>query len=300
MKIIKVIFSILLTIFLGISISVLSGLIMVRNIVNKENIKKIISTKEVSYIVSTNEVAYNTQDIENIEYDELESISQDSNKIHELLDQVFIDQGLPTELIDYILVDSEYEVLLSDYLSDFLSYTTGTGEKPILDETKINSILDKNIEKYEQDHNKKVNKEKITTLVSEVTTTINEQVENITSNNNLKPILNIIFSKTLLIGLIVNCLIVLTLIIIINMKLSSILIYSSLAVLIHSFIFTLLSGVLNLFKNDEILNSNMIKNAYTLISEQIATNILVSFVIGFILMIIGIVLKNVKKEKPTI
>jgi len=300
MKIIKVIFSILLTIFLGISISVLSGLIMVRNIVNKENIKKIISTKEVSYIVSTNEVAYNTQDIENIEYDELESISQDSNKIHELLDQVFIDQGLPTELIDYILVDSEYEVLLSDYLSDFLSYTTGTGEKPILDETKINSILDKNIEKYEQDHNKKVNKEKITTLVSEVTTTINEQVENITSNNNLKPILNIIFSKTLLIGLIVNCLIVLILIIIINMKLSSILIYSSLAVLIHSFIFTLLSGVLNLFKNDEILNSNMIKNAYTLISEQIATNILISFVIGFILMIIGIVLKNVKKEKPTI
>ena len=300
MKIIKVIFSILLTIFLGISISVLSGLIMVRNIVNKENIKKIISTKEVSYIVSTNEVAYNTQDIENIEYDELESISQDSNKIHELLDQVFIDQGLPTELIDYILADSEYEVLLSDYLSDFLSYTTGTGEKPILDETKINSILDKNIEKYEQDHNKKVNKEKITTLVSEITTTINEQVENITSNNNLKPILNIIFSKTLLIGLIVNCLIVLTLIIIINMKLSSILIYSSLAVLIHSFIFTLLSGVLNLFKNDEILNSNMIKNAYTLISEQIATNILISFVIGFILMIIGIVLKNVKKEKPTI
>lgn len=300
MKIIKVIFSILLTIFLGISISVLSGLIMVRNIVNKENIKKIISTKEVSYIVSTNEVAYNTQDIENIEYDELESISQDSNKIHELLDQVFIDQGLPTELIDYILADSEYEVLLSDYLSDFLSYTTGTGEKPILDETKINSILDKNIEKYEQDHNKKVNKEKITTLVSEVTTTINEQVENITSNNNLKPILNIIFSKTLLIGLIVNCLIVLILIIIINMKLSSILIYSSLAVLIHSFIFTLLSGVLNLFKNDEILNSNMIKNAYTLISEQIATNILISFVIGFILMIIGIVLKNVKKEKPTI
>lgn len=300
MKIIKVIFSILLTIFLGISISVLSGLIMVRNIVNKENIKKIISTKEVSYIVSTNEVAYNTQDIENIEYDELESISKDSNKIHELLDQVFIDQGLPTELIDYILVDSEYEVLLSDYLSDFLSYTTGTGEKPILDETKINSILDKNIEKYEQDHNKKVNKEKITTLVSEVTTTINEQVENITSNNNLKPILNIIFSKTLLIGLIVNCLIVLILIIIINMKLSLILIYSSLAVLIHSFIFTLLSGVLNLFKNDEILNSNMIKNAYTLISEQIATNILISFVIGFILMIIGIVLKNVKKEKPTI
>lgn len=300
MKIIKVIFSILLTIFLGISISVLSGLIMVRNIVNKENIKKIISTKEVSYIVSTNEVAYNTQDIENIEYDELESISQDSNKIHELLDQVFIDQGLPTELIDYILADSEYEVLLSDYLSDFLSYTTGTGEKPILDETKINSILDKNIEKYEQDHNKKVNKEKITTLVSEITTTINEQVENITSNNNLKPILNIIFSKTLLIGLIVNCLIVLILIIIINMKLSSILIYSSLAVLIHSFIFTLLSGVLNLFKNDEILNSNMIKNAYTLISEQIATNILISFVIGFILMIIGIVLKNVKKEKPTI
>lgn len=300
MKIIKVIFSILLTIFLGISISVLSGLIMVRNIVNKENIKKIISTKEVSYIVSTNEVAYNTQDIENIEYDELESISQDSNKIHELLDQVFIDQGLPTELIDYILADSEYEVLLSDYLSDFLSYTTGTGEKPILDETKINSILDKNIEKYEQDHNKKVNKEKITTLVSEVTTTINEQVENITSNNNLKPILNIIFSKTLLIGLIVNCLIVLILIIIINMKLSSILIYSSLAVLIHSFIFTLLSGVLNLFKNDEILNSNMIKNAYTLISEQIAINILISFVIGFILMIIGIVLKNVKKEKPTI
>jgi len=300
MKIIKVIFSILLTIFLGISISVLSGLIMVRNIVNKENIKKIISTKEVSYIVSTNEVAYSTQDIENIEYDELESISKDSNKIHELLDQVFIDQGLPTELIDYILVDSEYEVLLSDYLSDFLSYTTGTGEKPILDETKINSILDKNIEKYEQDHNKKVNKEKITTLVSEVTTTINEQVENITSNNNLKPILNIIFSKTLLIGLIVNCLIVLILIIIINMKLSSILIYSSLAVLIHSFIFTLLSGVLNLFKNDEILNSNMIKNAYTLISEQIATNILISFVIGFILMIIGIVLKNVKKEKPTI
>lgn len=300
MKIIKVIFSILLTIFLGISISVLSGLIMVRNIVNKENIKKIISTKEVSYIVSTNEVAYNTQDIENIEYNELESISQDSNKIHELLDQVFIDQGLPTELIDYILVDSEYEVLLSDYLSDFLSYTTGTGEKPILDETKINSILDKNIEKYEQDHNKKVNKEKITTLVSEVTTTINEQVENITSNNNLKPILNIIFSKTLLIGLIVNCLIVLILIIIINMKLSSILIYSSLAVLIHSFIFTLLSGVLNLFKNDEILNSNMIKNAYTLISEQIATNILISFVIGFILIIIGIVLKNVKKEKPTI
>ena len=300
MKIIKVIFSILLTIFLGISISVLSGLIMVRNIVNKENIKKIISTKEVSYIVSTNEVAYNTQDIENIEYDELESISKDSNKIHELLDQVFIDQGLPTELIDYILADSEYEVLLSDYLSDFLSYTTGTGEKPILDETKINSILDKNIEKYEQDHNKKVNKEKITTLVSEVTTTINEQVENITSNNNLKPILNIIFSKTLLIGLIVNCLIVLILIIIINMKLSLILIYSSLAVLIHSFIFTLLSGVLNLFKNDEILNSNMIKNAYTLISEQIATNILISFVIGFILMIIGIVLKNVKKEKPTI
>ena len=300
MKIIKVIFSILLTIFLGISISVLSGLIMVRNIVNKENIKKIISTKEVSYIVSTNEVAYNTQDIENIEYDELESISQDSNKIHELLDQVFIDQGLPTELIDYILADSEYEVLLSDYLSDFLSYTTGTGEKPILDETKINSILDKNIEKYEQDHNKKVNKEKITTLVSEVTTTINEQVENITSNNNLKPILNIIFSKTLLIGLIVNCLIVLILIIIINMKLSSILIYSSLAVLIHSFIFTLLSGVLNLFKNDEILNSNMIKNAYTLISEQIAINILISFVIGFILMIIGIVLKNVKKENPTI
>lgn len=300
MKIIKVIFSILLTIFLGISISVLSGLIMVRNIVNKENIKKIISTKEVSYIVSTNEVAYNTQDIENIEYDELESISQDSNKIHELLDQVFIDQGLPTELIDYILADSEYEVLLSDYLSDFLSYTTGTGEKPILDETKINSILDKNIEKYEQDHNKKVNKEKITTLVSEVTTTINEQVENITSNNNLKPILNIIFSKTLLIGLIVNCLIVLILIIIINMKLSSILIYSSLAVLIHSFIFTLLSGVLNLFKNDEILNSNMIKNAYTLISEQIAINILISFVIGFILIIIGIVLKNVKKEKPTI
>lgn len=300
MKIIKVIFSILLTVFLGISISVLSGLIMVRNIVNKENIKKIISTKEVSYIVSTSEVAYNTQDIENIEYDELESISQDSNKIHELLDQVFIDQGLPTELIDYILVDSEYEVLLSDYLSDFLSYTTGTGEKPILDETKINSILDKNIEKYEQDHNKKVNKEKITTLVSEVTTTINEQVENITSNNNLKPILNIIFSKTLLIGLIVNCLIVLILIIIINMKLSSILIYSSLAVLIHSFIFTLLSGVLNLFKNDEILNSNMIKNAYTLISEQIATNILISFIIGFILMIIGIVLKNVKKEKPTI
>lgn len=300
MKIIKVIFSILLTIFLGISISVLSGLIMVRNIVNKENIKKIISTKEVSYIVSTNEVAYNTQDIENIEYDELESISQDSNKIHELLDQVFIDQGLPTELIDYILADSEYEVLLSDYLSDFLSYTTGTGEKPILDETKINSILDKNIEKYEQDHNKKVNKEKITTLVSEVTTTINEQVENITSNNNLKPILNIIFTKTLLIGLIVNCLIVLILIIIINMKLSSILIYSSLAVLIHSFIFTLLSGILNLFKNDEILNSNMIKNAYTLISEQIATNILISFVIGFILIIIGIVLKNVKKEKPTI
>lgn len=305
MKILKICLSVICTLILTVSLMLVSGLLLVRGIINPDTIMSIIlpsnNEGETSYHVSNTElayveVAYTEQDLENVTYDQLQGISSNIDKIHEILDSIFIDQGLPVELIDYIVEDDEYQVALSEYLEQYLSYSTGNGEKPVIDQARINSILDKNITKYEEDTGTTVNSEKAEELIVKMSEVIDEQVDKITENSNMKLILNFIFSKKILLALIVNAVIWLTILVVLNLN-TNLLYYLGLTSIFHGCGYLTFKMILNFLSNADADINAIIGTISNVIFPRINLYIILSFVIGVILIGIKIVLNITSKKK---
>lgn len=307
MKILKAIFSVICTIVLTVSLIALSGLILVRGVINKDTIMSIIlpsnnnSNEETSYKENTTElayveIAYTEADLENIDYNKLQSISGDISKIHELFDSTFTEQGLPTELIDYIVEDNDYQEVLSDYLDQYLSYSTGNGPKPVIDQNRINTILNQNITKYEEETKTVVNTEKVEELVTKMTDKIDEQVDKVTENSKLKLLFDIVFSKKLLLGLIVNTLIWAVILVILNLN-TSVLYYLGTASLLHGIAYIVIKLAIKVLGNRTTEFQSIINTVANLISSKINLYIILSIVIGIILIGIKIVLNLTTKKK---
>ena len=299
--------SIILTFILSISIILLSGLSIIKSVVNKDTIMEIImpdegDTSEISYIVDNTMLAYATsnpvylskEDLKNMDYNELKSISNNVSKMHELLDSTFKSKDLPTELIDYIVKDSDYKKEVSNYIEQYISYTTGEGEKPVINQAKVNEVLNNNIEVYEKETGKKVNTKHVDTLTTEISETIDDKVSNIVDNSGIKNVLNLLYSKTVLITLIVVTIISIILLVVINLN-TSVLYYLGTSLIINGIVYLIVRfGVKNIvidgFEELVKLIVDKVMPSLNLIS-------ILSLVIGILLVVIKVVLnKKVKKN----
>lgn len=306
----KKIISIICTLLLSLFVVAFSFLCLFRNTLNKETIMNIIfpseeKQKEVSYITKETELAYveipyDISDLEGIDVNKLQGLSNDKGKIHELLDSTFKDQGLPTEIIDYIIEDNDYKQTVSDYISDYIDYAAGNKSAPVIDQTKVNTILDNNIKKYEQKTGKTVKRDKVEELVEKMSEKIDETASKVTENSSVKKVLNILYSKKLLIGLIVSIVVLLIIIILLNLN-SNLLIYLSAVSLIHGIAYIVLKKIINVLGTKELLKS-IVDVIKPIISSKINTSIIISLILGILLICIKVVLnkkeitKNVEKS----
>lgn len=309
MKVVKIIISVICTGILTISLMAISGLLLVKGIINKDTIMNIImpsnkeetgyvtKTNELAY-VNTNEVAYTEEDLNNLDYNQLQSISGDTNKIHEILDSTFTEQGIPTEIIDYIVEDPEYQNTVSTYLDDFLDYQTGNGPKPEIDQTKVNEVLNNNIAKYETETGTTVNTEKVEEMVTQVSEKIDEEVTEVAESTNIKAYLSILHSKKLLFGLIINAIIWAGIIIALNFN-KSMTFYLGTASLCHGIIYLAVKVLAPVVSKVESQYQSIIKVLIDAMMPRVNTYVILSMIVGIVLIAIGIILTIMSKKKQT-
>lgn len=298
--------SIILTFFLIISLVCLSSIVIVKKVVNKDTIVDIIMAideeeESVAYESSTalayvdpNAIAYTEEELKNMDSNQLKSIASDPDKLHEALDSTFVKQELPEELIDYIVKDKEYQKEVAVFIEQYIAYVAGTAEKPVINQTKVNEVLNNNIDKYEKDTGKVVKRNNLEKVVSDMSDELDKTVDEIEVDETVKLGLNLLYSNKLVIAFGVVSLVFAGLIILINRN-KSVFTYLGVASLLNGFLF--LSARVNIDKatiSDEY--EEIIRTVINNLHGPLNTVWITSIVIGVILIAIRI-LFNVSKTE---
>ena len=298
--------SIILTFFLILSLVCLSSIVIVKKVVNKDTIVDIIMAideeeESVAYESSTalayvdpNAIAYTEEELKNMDSNQLKSIASDPDKLHEALDSTFVKQELPEELIDYIVKDKEYQKEVAVFIEQYIAYVAGTAEKPVINQAKVNEVLNNNIDKYEKDTGKVVKRNNLEKVVSDMSDELDKTVDEIEIDETVKLGLNLLYSNKLVIAFGVVSLVFAGLIILINRN-KSVFTYLGVASLLNGFLF--LSTRVNIDKatiSDEY--EEIIRTVINNLHGPLNTVWITSIVIGVILIAIRI-LFNVSKTE---
>ena len=135
---------------------------------------------------------------------------------HKYLDEDLKKYEIPTDALDYVLKEDDYQGMYYDYRTSAIGYLAGKNDKPTLDIERIKEMTRKGLVKYNEDHEKKLDIDKIVNNVEEVAHTIDTKIEELKKNKKLTTALGIVTNDALRIGSFIGILILAAIIILVN------------------------------------------------------------------------------------
>ena len=209
----KKVLNIILIIVLVISLLTFGGFYLANKTLNTKTTTKEL-TKEEKNGIGAN---YNIKgDKKLVTYAEINDIDHVNPTIaHQYLDADLTKYNIPLEALDYVLKEDDYQGMYYDYRTAAISYLTDNGDKPTLDIPRILTMTEKGLINYNNDHEDKLDVEKIKSNVEEVANTIDTKIEELKNNKSLTSALKLFTNKKIRIGsLILSAIIVVALFII--------------------------------------------------------------------------------------
>lgn len=154
-----------------------------------------------------------------IDLSQIEKINNYTNEdIHELFDDVLISNKIPTEVLDEVLESNEHQKIIDDYLEEAKTSIKNGQDLPEIPTEKIESLLTKGVEKYNQKYNANLSTSKIKNIVEDLA----DQMENIQKfiNQNVSFLkkLSMLLSDKLYYGILIVTFFVLILFVLIYKK----------------------------------------------------------------------------------
>lgn len=202
-------------------------------------------------------------------------------------------------LEDYIDKE-ELKKELGNIMEDYLKYSSGVpnAKKPSIDEMRV--LINKYCDKYEEATGKTIDKEKINESLESFEESINDEVKKENIDPNVSKVFKIIYSNSVLAIFIVTIIVGLILILIISKAIKALFIHAAIISILNS---GLIGGIGDALKklntSTESIDLAMIDNLVSSF-KQVA---LVSLVIGIILIVIVVIIHLIKsstnKSEPT-
>lgn len=275
MKIIKTICSIILTFLLILLITSFIGLTVVKQTLNLE------STPDFFFLEDVQALEVTDIDISNIS-----SFSPDL--IHEYVDDMLEENGIPKESLDYILEEGDYQKIIKEYQNDYIQYLAGQKEMPKLPIDEIYEMIDKGMEAYNKETNKNIDTSIIKQEINKATLNIEDSLEQVGENRAVKTTFKILANKSLNIIFIISIFVVILFLLIVN-GISTGLIYTSIAGILSGLISILISQLLNVFTLESL--KSMLGSLYSNASASFLAYGFIAIMISIILLVIPIMIK---------
>ncbi len=131
-----------------------------------------------------------------------ESIEQvkselNSENVHQVLDKFLNDYEIPTGVIDKAIENNEHQEIIKEYTEKFITTALNGEELPSIPVEKIETLLNKGIEKYNEAFGTDISIDKIKNMVEEFAEKVSDFLKVIHSNLQILQKLQIILDNTL-------------------------------------------------------------------------------------------------------
>lgn len=239
----KKVLSGIFTIILLLLITILSLVLIIRNITSKDTINDMIN------IFATNDnKTINTEDITIAE--NMNETSVVDSILNEILDQT----NIPNELINYIET-KEVSDYLNNYIDQYFQYSINMAEMPIFNTPEFNELINEGVKEYEKATGNKIEKEELDNIISSIDKNV-AKVE-LPSNkytNKVKQIIRVCFDNRT-IYILVAIIIIINIIIAILVGIISMIRRTSIILVVNSLLLFGLSLGLTFLEYNEVINS---------------------------------------------
>lgn len=300
LNVFRIIFSVIFTFTYFTSLSLLLTLFVIKDALKNDMLKEIIlgtmNSKVISYEPSDNMLAYLDVDdvineINNANTD-IEINDELSTYLQDTFGDVLKDYDIPDETLKYVLEDEENKEIIANIMQDTINYTYGLNDNLDIANKDIEKLINNSIDIYEKKNNVTINRQEINDLSKEFT----KEYKNVLDNTNLeeveeiRDIINTIFNGKIFSYVLSVFIISFILLIIINIKYVKVFLNLAIPLLINGITYISIFFALK--------SLNISKNIVSLQNSILKIGISVS-ILGFILLITYIIIKN-KKEKKEI
>ena len=184
----KKVLTIIMSVALTVSLVLTMAIFAIKNTVTKETL---------SNVITENLFAYQNED-QNLYLAYSLPSGIDPSKVDEALSKYGIDHQTFEELMD----DPEVQTTIEEYTTEINDFLSGNTSTLNIDESSVRAKVDSIITKYEEKTGKTIDKEQISTVISEAVTTLKENIENPKVTKILNLVSAIIFKNTVLYALI--------------------------------------------------------------------------------------------------
>lgn len=300
LNVFRIIFSIIFTFTYFTSLSLLLTLFVIKDALKNDMLKEIIlgtmNSKVISYEPSDNMLAY--LDVDDV-INEINNANPDieindelSTYLQDTFGDVLKDYDIPDDTLKYVLEDEENKEIIANIMQDTINYTYGLNDNLDIANKDIEKLINNSIDIYEKKNNVTINRQEINDLSKEFT----KEYKNVLDNTNLeeveeiRDIINTIFNGKIFSYVLSVFIISFILLIIINIKYVKVFLNLAIPLLINGITYISIFFALK--------SLNISKNIVSLQNSILKIGISVS-ILGFILLITYIIIKN-KKEKKEI
>ena len=124
-----------------------------------------------------------------------------ADTIHNVLDNFLKDYDIPTQVIDEIAESNEPQEILKEYTNEFITTALNGEELPEIPVDKIEKVLNKGIEKYNEKFGTDISLNKIKQMVEEFSEKIKATLQLIHNNLQILQSFKVILNNTLYYGM---------------------------------------------------------------------------------------------------
>ncbi len=124
-----------------------------------------------------------------------------ADTIHNVLDNFLKDYDIPTQVIDEIAESNEPQEILKEYTNEFITTALNGEELPEIPVDKIEKVLNKGIEKYNEKFGTDISLNKIKQMVEEFSEKITATLQLIHNNLQILQSFKVILNNTLYYGM---------------------------------------------------------------------------------------------------
>ncbi len=137
------------------------------------------------------------QKVKAIDFTE-EDIEKYSNmsldQLHKEFDDDLEKEGLPPKILDYVVNHPEYDTTIQEFKDDYINYLKGKKEKPAVNKNKMDKIINDSVDKYNEENEVKIEKDKANVVTEKVTEKVEVAVEKIDESQSTKTVLSFMFN----------------------------------------------------------------------------------------------------------
>lgn len=297
LNVFRIILTVIFTFTYFTSLSLLLTLFILKDALKNDMLKEIIlgtmNTNTISYEVDDKTLAYLSVDdvISEINKNnpEIEINNELEGYLTESFGDVLKDYNLPEDTLRYVLEDSENKEIIATLMQDTINYTYGINDNLEIANKDIEKLINNSIDIYESRNNVTINRDKINNLSKEFTEEYKKVLDNteVEEVEEIRNIINTIFNGKLFNYTLSIFIVSFVLLIVLNIK--------YIKVFLNLAIPLLINGVTYITIFFALKNLDISKNIVSLQNSIFKVGISVS-IVGLILLVTYIIIKNRKKE----